>query len=74
MQDFNNADVNFMKQMIKHHTMALKMADVVLRSGENPSVKTLAMKIKQAQSTEINLMERWLWSHGHISASKSHSM
>lgn len=74
MQDYNQADVNFMRQMIEHHKMALKMSNVVLGGGQNHTVKTLAVKIQQAQAAEINMMERWLWSHGHIAASKSHSM
>lgn len=56
----NAADVAFAEGMIPHHGQAVAMSDMILRSGRNAEVKSLATAIKAAQSPEIATMSGWL--------------
>ena len=56
----NTADVTFATDMIPHHTQAVQMADMALRSASNAQVKALATAIKAAQDPEITQMSGWL--------------
>lgn len=58
---FNSADVNFATGMIPHHAQAVAMADMLLtKSGIDPAVSALAVKIKGEQAPEIIQMNGWL--------------
>ncbi len=57
---FTAADVAFMQGMIHHHAQALVMSRLAEPNGANPSVRTLAARIINAQSDEIATMQRWL--------------
>src|SRR5664279_3388899 len=60
----NNADVIFAQQMIVHHQGAIDMADLAATRAGSQQVKDLAVKIKAAQTPEIDQMTGWLqtWS------------
>lgn len=57
---FTDADVHFVTGMIGHHAQALVMSRLAPSNGANPSVRTLAARIINAQRDEIALMQRWL--------------
>ena len=50
-------DAQFMKGMIPHHSMALKMAEEIKRKSKDKNVITLADNIIQSQQKEIAYME-----------------
>lgn len=58
---FTAADVTFVTGMIPHHRQAVAMADILLKkTGIDPAVTALAVKIKKEQSPEITAMTSWL--------------
>jgi uncharacterized protein (DUF305 family) len=60
MQDYNEKDAKFVKEMIKHHESAVTMAADVYHNGKNPEIKKLAEGIYHAQKKEIEQMKKWL--------------
>lgn len=62
--DFNDADVSFVTDMIPHHQAAVEMARQVLSKGENPEIAEIAEGIVSAQSGEIEVLQDWLASRG----------
>jgi uncharacterized protein (DUF305 family) len=63
-QRFTPADVQFMRAMISHHAQALAMANLAATHAADPSVRTLAARIHNAQTDEIALMQSWLQRRG----------
>jgi uncharacterized protein (DUF305 family) len=61
---YTEADVRFMSGMIGHHAQALVMAGWAPTHGANPSVRTLAARIINAQQDEIATMQQWLGDRG----------
>jgi uncharacterized protein (DUF305 family) len=61
---YTEADVRFMSDMIGHHAQALVMAAWAPTHGANPSVRTLAARIINAQQDEIATMQQWLGDRG----------
>ena len=57
------ADINFMSGMIHHHSQAIVMAKMAPTHGASSSIQTLAGRIINAQTDEINLMSQWLRDH-----------
>ena len=57
------ADINFMSGMIHHHSQAIVMAKMAPTHGASSSIQTLAGRIINAQTDEINLMSQWLREH-----------
>jgi uncharacterized protein (DUF305 family) len=53
-------DVMFLKMMIPHHQMAVDMSDEALSKVEHPDLRDLAQKIRDEQSSEIELMKGYL--------------
>ena len=51
-----NVDKDFATMMSAHHQMAIDMADVLLKYGSNAELKSMAMKMKAAQTAEIEEM------------------
>ncbi len=51
-------DQLFYTSMIAHHEGAIDMAEVVLASGSDPEVRTLAEQIIVAQQAEIDMMQK----------------
>jgi len=60
---YTEADVTFMSGMIHHHSQAIVMAKMAPTHGANSSIQTLAARIINAQTDEINLMSQWLGDH-----------
>jgi uncharacterized protein (DUF305 family) len=58
------ADVAFMTRMIGHHTQAIRMSQLAPTHGANASIQTMAARIINAQTDEINLMRAWLSARG----------
>lgn len=58
-RSLQNMDRHFIEQMIPHHEDAVTMANVALEKSQREEIKNLAKTIKQTQSEEILLMERW---------------
>lgn len=61
---FVKADVDFMTGMIDHHAQAITMARWAPSHGADPEVQRLCLRIINAQSDEIHLMQTWLRDHG----------
>jgi uncharacterized protein (DUF305 family) len=61
---FTEADVRFMTGMIHHHAQAIEISLLVPARGSDPSIRTLAARIINAQSDEIATMQRWLRDRG----------
>jgi uncharacterized protein (DUF305 family) len=55
----NDFDLEFIRQMIRHHTGAIKMAKGALSRSERPEIKKLTEDIIRAQEKEIAEMQRW---------------
>lgn len=53
-------DIEFMKAMIEHHSMAIAMGAPVLTSGYHQDLTTLAENIVISQGQEIRQMDQWL--------------
>lgn len=56
----NEADVEFVLQMIVHHEQALEMTDLVPDRYDNDDINTIASRMSSAQELEIATMEDWL--------------
>lgn len=57
---YTEADVHFMSAMIGHHAQAIVMSRWALTRAADPSVRTLAERIINAQEDEITIMQQWL--------------
>lgn len=60
MMGGNALDTMFLKMMIPHHQMAVDMSDEALSKAEHPELRDLAQKIRDEQSSEIELMQGYL--------------
>ena len=60
MMGGNALDVMFLKMMIPHHQMAVDMSDKALSKAEHPELRDLAQKIRDEQSSEIEIMQGYL--------------
>jgi len=61
---FTDADVHFMSAMIGHHAQALMMTGLAPDRASDPSVHTLAARIRSSQRDEIMIMQQWLRDRG----------
>lgn len=57
---YTQSDVDFMTNMIPHHSQALEMSRMAPSHGANPEVQRLAARIINAQKDEVALMQQWL--------------
>jgi uncharacterized protein (DUF305 family) len=60
MMGSNALDTMFLMMMIPHHQMAVDMSDEALSKAEHPELRDLAQKIRDEQSSEIELMQGYL--------------
>jgi len=63
-KNYTDADVHFMTGMISHHAQALVMAALAPTNRASPSVATLCLRIINAQTDEIRIMQAWLRDRG----------
>lgn len=59
----NDADVQFVQDMIVHHQQAIEMTALVPNRASAANVKGLASRIADTQGPEIDMMNRWLRQH-----------
>lgn len=59
----NDADKNFVQNMIVHHQQAVWMSDLAPERASSSDVKELASRISDVQGLEIDAMNRWLSEH-----------
>jgi uncharacterized protein (DUF305 family) len=52
-------DREFIRQMIPHHRMAVRMATMLQRRTARPEMRKLAGDIIRSQTAEINQMQQW---------------
>jgi uncharacterized protein (DUF305 family) len=57
-------DVEFMQNMILHHTQALEMTAMIPSHTQNKDLRSLGARIGSSQSDEIKFMKRWLAARG----------
>jgi len=62
-------EIDFMKNMIDHHAMAIEMAEICLDRAVHEELRSLCQNIIAAQSEEIQQMQSWLSSWYGISYS-----
>lgn len=55
-----NTDKDFAMMMKIHHQQALNMAEMQLKNGKSPEMKTMAKQIITAQKNEITQFDKWL--------------
>jgi uncharacterized protein (DUF305 family) len=60
----SHADVEFMQNMIMHHSQAVEMTALIPSHTENKDLRSLGARISSSQSDEIKLMQRWLAARG----------
>ncbi len=58
-------DHDFVVMMIPHHQGAIDMAQVELKYGKDPQMRSLCQRIIVAQRQEIAQMNAWLADHAH---------
>ncbi|MBD2279484.1 DUF305 domain-containing protein [Aphanizomenon flos-aquae] len=52
-------DKEFIRQMIPHHRMAVKMSQMIVKKTAKPEIRNLARSIIKTQMAEINQMQQW---------------
>lgn len=60
----SQADVEFMRGMIMHHSQAVEMTALIASHTENKDLRLLGARISSSQSDEIKFMQRWLAARG----------
>ncbi|MFF5992225.1 DUF305 domain-containing protein [Prauserella flavalba] len=60
----NDADRQYMTNMIPHHQQAITMTDLAARHATSEQVKGIAGRIAASQEAEISVMESWLQEFG----------
>ncbi len=60
MEFTGNADVDFVRSMVKHHEGAITMAKVQLKHGKDQEIRAMAEKIIKDQEKEIADFNVWL--------------
>ena len=62
MQLTGDADKDFAMRMKMHHQQGVEMAQVQLREGKSPKMKSMAKKMIATQKKEIEQFDKWLQS------------
>ena len=61
---WNDADQDFLTDMVPHHAQALEMAKLARTRADDPEVRAIADRIGDAQGAEIVGMSGWLQERG----------
>lgn len=59
----NDADIEFVQNMVVHHQQAVTMADLAPERASSRDVRELASRISDVQGLEIGVLNRWLSQH-----------
>lgn len=59
------SDATFVSEMIVHHQASIDMANAVLKSGTDKTLKKMAQKIVRDQTREIKAMQDWQKKHSN---------
>jgi uncharacterized protein (DUF305 family) len=59
LRNASDFDAEFIRQMIPHHEMALRMSRMVINHGNRRELRNLADSIIRSQTSEINQMQQW---------------
>ena len=59
------SDATFVSEMIVHHQASIDMANAVLKSGTDKTVRKMAQKIVRDQTREIKAMQDWQKKHSN---------
>ena len=62
----SQADAEFMRDMIMHHSQAVEMTALISSHTENKDLRSLGARISSSQSDEIKFMKRWLAARGEL--------
>jgi uncharacterized protein (DUF305 family) len=60
----SQAEAEFMRGMIMHHSQAVEMTALISSHTENRDLRSLGARISSSQSDEIKFMRRWLAARG----------
>ena len=60
LENAQNFDQEFLRQMTRHHQMATMMAGMVVNSAQHREIRNLAQNIIKSQSAEITQMQELL--------------
>ena len=60
LENAQNFDREFLRQMTRHHRMATMMAGMVVNSAQHREIRTLAQNIIKSQSEEVTQMQQLL--------------
>ena len=52
--------MDFMKDMIDHHVMAVEMAEICVEEAIHPELERLCKDVISAQTSEVEIMQSWL--------------
>ena len=69
---FNEADLNFVEQMIPHHEQAVQISQLAENRAEDEEVRTIASDIAFIQAIELEELQGWLIEWGFDGAEHSH--
>jgi uncharacterized protein (DUF305 family) len=59
LQNADDFDQEFLRQMIPHHQMAVMMAQMVRETATRPETRELAQSIIDTETAEIQQMQQW---------------
>src|SRR6202043_1804210 len=62
----SQADGEFMRDMITHHSQAVEMTALISSHTESKHLLSLGARISSSQSDEIKFMKRWLAARGEL--------
>ena len=60
MGNYTGADTMFLQMMIPHHQQAVDISNLALKTSKDAELLALAKTIRDAQTSEIAQMKRWL--------------
>jgi uncharacterized protein (DUF305 family) len=59
LKNAKDFDKEFIRQMIPHHRMAVKMSEKIVKQTTKPEIRNLAESMIKSQAAEIKQMEQW---------------